>query len=101
MTEAISLLHFIIRVYAHSLERVQKQRKCPFTVRTASHTFEELICHFCDQFPLDTQLPAAYTTIMHPHQRTSAERVAVAVAQCSFRTGSDVCEDERRNCLTC
>lgn len=92
MSKAILGRH-LRRMISHSFQCVQKQSECPFAVCPSLDEYEPLIGEGCCQSPLDV-FPSSNTTIVHEHQGTKAEGVAVLVAEVSFCCCPDMGKDE-------
>lgn len=80
---------------AHSFQSVEVQRKRPLAIRTTMNPKVPFICQPLAQFTFDV-FPSSQPPVVHPHQTTVAERMAVVIAEGTFGGGANVGEDEGR-----
>lgn len=85
----------IVRVITQSLQTVEEQGKAPLRVGAACDASKPAVANVADQLALDTAIPTSNSSIVHEHQASAAERMAIALGQSSLSTGTDMSEDER------
>lgn len=99
VSKAVFLLHLIVWVGAESLQAVEEEGKRPLAVGAASHALEPAVAHARHQPPLDAHLPASDAAVVHPHERSARERVAVGIGEGALGAGADVGEHQRADGL--
>ena len=96
VAEAVGLGIVVVGIVSKAFETVEEEGKAPLRVGAAIDASEPAVANVTDQLALDTAVPASYSSVVHEHQASAAERVAVALGQGAFGASADVGEDERR-----
>ena len=99
VAKSVCLGFLVVWVIAQSFQTVEEQCKAPLRVGAACDASEPSVANIADQLPLDTTVPTSNSSIVHKHQASATERMAIAFGQSSLGTGADVSENEWRDGL--